>query len=134
MKLELLTKFSTSLPVSVNNLKKPNYYKRTMYHPPEVEDFRNQVKEIFKSLNIETLSEDLYIHVDQFFGSKRQKDIDNSFKCLLDAFTKSLLIKDDKIFKQLTTEIIEDKKEEPHFDIYIFKKYGDLFDYMNEYR
>jgi len=65
-----------------------------------------------------TLSDNLSIEVDLYFGDKRKRDIDNHLKIALDALTDAKVWEDDK---QIMEAIIRKKydKENPRIEIAI---------------
>lgn len=97
---EIMREFELSWPPSVNH-----YYRHVgsrVLISRAGRRYRENIQARMRIENIETASEPVELHIELYPPDRRRRDVDNSLKCLLDAFTHGGLYEDDSLIHKLT--------------------------------
>jgi Holliday junction resolvase RusA-like endonuclease len=96
----MIREFELPWPPSVNH-----YYRhvgsRVLISRPG-RRYRENIQARMRSENIQTISEPVELLIELYPPDRRRRDVDNSLKCLLDAFTHGGLYEDDSLIHKLT--------------------------------
>lgn len=96
----MISELELPFPPSVNH-----YYRHVgprVLISREGRRYREMVVAKLKLEKAEKFAEPVELHIELYPSDNRRRDVDNSLKCLLDAFTHGGLYEDDSLIRKLT--------------------------------
>ena len=115
---EVMREFELPWPPSVNH-----YYRHVgsrVLISRAGRRYRENIQARMRNENIETASDPVELYIELYPPDRRRRDVDNSLKCLLDAFTHGGLYEDDSLIHKLT--VVKREVMPPNGMVYIRMK------------